>query len=339
MTRPACLAVIGAGLAGLSCATALQCAGVEVRVFEKSRGAAGRMSTRRGDDWQCDHGAQYFTARHPEFRFEVTRWQQAGVAAVWNPRLGVLNGESMHDHELQQAAVTVSTERFVGTPRMTAPARFLADALAVDAETTIIRLQRDADGWQLCSVAGGWLETRFDGVLLAVPAPQVVPLLREAAPELAALAAGVRMRGTWALMLRFAEPLNLPFDAAFVNSGPLRWIARDSHKPGRGMPETWLLHANAEWSEAHLEDTADAVAKDLLEAFRQLGGAAPQAWSAHRWRYADTDPALDIACAWDAQTALGLCGDWLHGGRVEGAWLSGRQLARRVLEATAARPR
>jgi HlyD family secretion protein len=29
------------------------------------------MSTRRGDDWQCDHGAQYFTARDPDFRAEV----------------------------------------------------------------------------------------------------------------------------------------------------------------------------------------------------------------------------------------------------------------------------
>lgn len=29
--------------------------------------------------------------------------------------------------------------------------------------------------------------------------------------------------------------------------------------------------------------------------------------------------------------ALGVCGDWLDGGRVEGAWMSGRELAQRVL--------
>jgi hypothetical protein len=29
---------------------------------------------------------------------------------------------------------------------------------------------------------------------------------------------------------------------------------------------------------------------------------------------------------------LGLCGDWLHGGKVEGAWLSGRALAQQVLK-------
>ena len=319
------VAVIGAGIAGLSCAVVLQQAGLKVSVFDKSHGSAGRMSTRREDDWQCDHGAQYFTARHPEFRAEVTRWQQAGVAGLWAPRMRVLGGAS--DRKPDPAV-----ERFVGVPRMTAPGRFLADALPLTTRTTIQRLQRQTDGWQLFSAEHGWLNERFNAVLLAVPAPQVVPLLKGMGPELAALAESATMRGCWALMLRFAAPVGLLFDAAFVNEGPLRWIARDCSKPGRSGPETWLLHASAEWSEAHLEQNAKDVAETLLKAFEQLGGPAPQAWLAHRWRYADTEPALDNGCAWRASDGLGLCGDWLNGGKVEGAWCSGRQLAQEVLQ-------
>ena len=37
------IGVIGAGIAGLSCATALQHAGFQVSVFDKSGGPAGRM--------------------------------------------------------------------------------------------------------------------------------------------------------------------------------------------------------------------------------------------------------------------------------------------------------
>jgi predicted NAD/FAD-dependent oxidoreductase len=118
------LAVIGAGLAGLSCAAALQQAGLKVTVCEKSRGAAGRMSARRGEDWQCDHGAQYFTARPPDFRAEVVRWVRAGVAGALAPRLQVL-GDSL-------ARVPDSTlQRFVGVPAMTTPARHLAWVCAV----------------------------------------------------------------------------------------------------------------------------------------------------------------------------------------------------------------
>ena len=81
------VAVVGAGLAGLSCAQALQAGGVAVALFDKSRGVSGRMSTRRGEGWQADHGAQYFTAREPAFVEEVRRWVAAGVAADWSPRL------------------------------------------------------------------------------------------------------------------------------------------------------------------------------------------------------------------------------------------------------------
>lgn len=322
--------MIGAGIAGLSCASALQLAGINVSVFEKSRGAAGRMSTRRGGDWHCDHGAQYFTARHPDFRAEVDRWLQAGVAAPWTPQLQVLGGAAGH---VTDSAV----ERFVGLPRMTAPARFMADTLDLTTQTTIAQLKRRVDGWQLQSAEHGWLDQRFDAVLLAIPATQAAPLLEQLSPELAAIAGSATMRGCWALMLRFSAPVELPFDAAFVNQGPLRWIARDSSKPGRSGPETWLLHASAEWSEAHLDHDTDAVTADLLHAFRALGGPAPHACTAHRWRYADTEPVLDQGCAWQGGDGLGLCGDWLNGGKVEGAWRSGRLLAGRVLHSLLSR--
>ena len=330
MNPSAHVAVIGAGLAGLSCATLLKESGVTVSVFEKSQGPAGRMSTRRGENWQCDHGAQYFTARQPDFCTEVARWQHAGRVQLWTPRLHVLGGPSTHD-------LRAGVERFVGTPGMTAPALFMAETLTIRTGVTIGELQHRRDGWHLLPPAGTSLAQSFDAVLLAVPAPQAVPLLKAHAPGLAALAGGARMHGCWALMLRFDASVDLPFDAAFVNAGPLRWIARDNSKPGRGGHETWLLHASQDWSEAHLEQDAERVGPALLDAFRQLGGPTPQQWSGHRWRYAQTDPPLDTGSAWDAGAALGVCGDWLNGGKVEGAWMSGRELAQQVLQWLAVR--
>ncbi len=322
------IAIIGAGMAGLSCAGALQEAGYQVTLFEKSRGPSGRMSTRSSASWQCDHGAQYFTARSPEFRAEVSRWEAAGVAAIWSPRLQVLAGEHAHQRDAELL-------RFVGLPKMTAPGRWLAAPLTIEPGHSVKQIRRSAEGWQLETVEAGWLATQFDSVLLAVPAPQAAPLLAPVAPEMAALASAARMRGCWALMLQFDSTLALPFDAAFVNQGRLRWIARDNSKPGRQGPETWLLHATAEWSEARLEDNAKDVEAELVDAFRQactpIDIPLPQDSSAHRWRYADSFPALTQGCAWEKALGLGMCGDWLNGGKVEGAWLSGRQLAARLM--------
>lgn len=326
------IAVVGAGLAGLSCAQALLQAGHTVHLFDKSRGPSGRMSTRRAEDdngpWQCDHGAQYFTARDPQFRAEVARWQQAGVAALWDARLTSFDGSAW-------TTPATPLERFVGAPRMTAPAAWLVQQLGPQAttqwQTTVQHLQHHADGWAITSAEHGTHAQRYRAVVLAVPAPQAVSLLAPVAPAGAATAASVRMRGSWALMLRYAAPLALPWDGAFINAGPLRWVARDSSKPGRTGPETWLLHATAAWSDVHIEDDASAVTATLLAAFAALGGPAPQTATAHRWRYADTEAPLTQGCWWDAPLRVGLCGDWLHGGKVEGAWLSGRALAQQVL--------
>ena len=339
------VAVVGAGLAGLSCAEALQQAGVAVQVFDKSRGPSGRMSTRRGDGWQCDHGAQYFTARDAAFRVTVQAWVDAGAAALWQPRLSVFGTSP-------QAASGLAAEapqRWVGTPRMTSPAGWMAQQLVqpVALQHTVQALLPQSDGrWRLRTQEHGELPQVFDRVLLAVPSVQAVPLLQPVHAQWAALAAQARMRGSWALMVQTEQPLALPFDAAFVNEGPLRWVACDSSKPGRPQPggsgQCWLLHSEAEWSEAHIEDEPEAVAHTLWQAFgavleaqglprlAALGGDGLN-HSIHRWRYADTAPPLGLQAEFCARAGLGLCGDWLDTGKVEGAWLSGQALARKVL--------
>jgi renalase len=324
MTSTLPVAVIGAGMAGLSCAQTLQAVGVDVHIFDKSRGPSGRMSTRRGDGWQCDHGAQYFTARHPDFRAEVGHWLHAGVADLWQPRLRSFDGS-------QWSTPQSVVERFVGSPRMTSPAAWLARDLPLTLQATINKLEHTADGWQITTAEHGIYRERFSAVVLAVPSVQAEPLLNPVAPHLAQIAKSAKMQGRWALMMQFASVVDMALDAAFINHGPISWLARDSSKPGRTGLESWSLHASALWSEVHMEDTPEQVIPVLIEAFRNLGGPEPVSVSAHRWRYADSSPALDMGCVWDSKSRLALCGDWLHAGKVEGAWLSGRLAAQRVL--------
>ncbi len=53
------VAVVGAGLAGLAAARELDAAGHEVVIYEKSRGAGGRTSTRQSPHGRFDHGAPF----------------------------------------------------------------------------------------------------------------------------------------------------------------------------------------------------------------------------------------------------------------------------------------
>ncbi|WP_287877845.1 FAD-dependent oxidoreductase [Aquitalea sp.] len=317
------IAIIGAGIAGLSCAATLRDAGHHVVVFDKGRGLGGRLSTRRGEGWQADHGAQYFTARHPLFQQQVQNWLGNGSVAIWQAHPAVLGSSQVPAHD--------APVRYLGVPGMSAPAKALAAGLEVHTSHTIQGLIHAADGWRLSNAEHGQLSGIHSQVVVALPSPQAASLLAQASPSLSTLAAAHRMLPCWTVMAQLEEPAQLGFEAAFVNSGPLRWLARNNSKPGRSGQECWVLQANAHWSAAHLEDDAASVKQTLLMAFEQLGGPPAVASSAHRWRYADCE-ASNLGSVWDATLGIGLCGDWLHGGKVEGAWLSGHHLANKILE-------
>ncbi|HEY9882642.1 MAG TPA: FAD-dependent oxidoreductase, partial [Thermosynechococcaceae cyanobacterium] len=66
MTNPSLdfdIAVIGAGMAGLTCAQQLQQTGDRVVILEKSRGVGGRIATRRLHETLADHGTCYLTPK------------------------------------------------------------------------------------------------------------------------------------------------------------------------------------------------------------------------------------------------------------------------------------
>ena len=306
------IAIVGAGMAGMSCGQRLSRLGHEVRLFDKGRGPGGRMATRRMEDGgttlHFDHGAQYFTARDPRFVEQVAHWEASGVAARW---------------------AAAGDDAWVGTPAMNAPLKAMAGELGVQFGTRIEQLVRDGDGWQLDGE--GAPDARFDAVLVAVPAEQAGPLLQPHAPAMATLADQTASDPCWTLMAGFEAPLALVQDT-LRQRGPIGWAARNNAKPGRANEECWVIQASPEWSRAHLEEDAETVAAALLAELAEAnGGPLPRQLgaTAHRWRFAKSGTAGEEAL-WDAEQRIGVCGDWLIGPRVEAAYMSGLLLAEAV---------
>jgi renalase len=326
------VAVIGAGISGAACALQLQVLGFEVQVYEKSRGASGRLSTRRTDTWSADHGAQYFTARDPLFIEEVNRWIELGLVEEWQPKLGVFK-EGFWSESFSK------DHRFIGTPEMTAPAKYLAKQLSVQYETTICAMERSNHGWTLSSLEHGPLLKQFDYVVLAIPSPQVETLLKNVTgdvselPQSSSIATKSKMKSCWTMMVHFPHQISFTFDAAFINQEPIAWIAKNSTKPKRVGLDYWTVHASPDWSDAHLELEKEVVIVELLGRMEKLGFNTLDAQvTMHRWRYASGGLEPMIEYHYSAVDYLGFCGDWLHGGRVEGAWLSGKKLAKKIYD-------
>ncbi len=307
------VAIIGAGMAGLSCAHRLASVGHSVRLFDKGRGPGGRMSARRveldGETLQFDHGAQFFTAHDERFLRQLEAWEADGVVAPW-----------------PQAKAGA----WVGTPTMNAPVKAMAAAADVQFGVRIETVRAVGTGLKLVGPEAP--REIFDAVLCAVPAEQVSPLLGEYAPAIAAQAQRTVSDPCWTLMAAFDSRPDLP--DTLRHAGAIGWAARNAAKPGRGAAECWVVQASPEWSREHLEDDKQVVVERLLEALRERAGGALPALrhaDAHRWRYALSGKAGQGAI-WNPDSRIGACGDWLRGPRVEGAFLSGWELAQQVID-------
>lgn len=320
------IAIIGAGLSGLTCGRILKERGYSVTLFDKGRGVAGRMSTRRIDhSIAFDHGAQYFTARDERFQTAVETWKSEGIVQPWNGRIVDLEHGTANDKQDQP-------ERLVAVPAMNSLCKHLAENLDVRLAHEVVRLKREG-AWHLELVDGSSYGP-FDKLICTAPAPQTADLV-SGLSQLEQTCRAVNMKSCWALMLAFRESLNQQFAGAFVVDSPLSWIANSSSKPGRDTQfECWVAHGSAAWSDQHLESTPAEVQRQLLTAFDSaLGGlpTAPASATVHRWRYALAENPLEQQSLWDHETQLGICGDWAAGQRVEGAYLSGRSMAETIL--------
>ncbi len=176
---------------------------------------------------------------------------------------------------------------------MNAPVRALAGALDVRWLTRIAALARvDA----VARTGGTW---RLEGemvddpvcrrVVVAVPAEQVPALLCAHAPEIAARAGMTASQPCWTVMAAFGAPLAIAADIVRGSGdAAIGWSARDSAKPGRSPGERWVLRASPVWSQAHLDDNAEAVVDALLGVLSTqavAGDGAPLALRTQRQRW------------------------------------------------------
>ena len=302
MERSGDVAIIGAGITGLTCARLLQAAGLRVAVFDKGRGPGGRLSTRRAGALRFDHGAQVLPEDDPQFTQLLRGLGDAGHAAPW-PKGG----------------------GHVGLPGMARIGRALAQGLDLRQGGAVQSLTRGpqggsqggARGWHL---GGEGIAHHAARVVLAIPAPQAADLLgRDHA--FAADLGRVRHHACVTLMAGLDPDAPRPFvRRSAPGAGALAWIAQDGAKPGRaGQPlATWVVQADPEWSAAHV-DLPVARPDQLHHAV------------AHRWLYARTDRALGRAFLADDAAGLVVGGDWTLGDLARHGWASGRAMAAHLL--------
>ncbi|MCG8923063.1 NAD(P)/FAD-dependent oxidoreductase [Lentzea sp. CC55] len=292
--------VVGAGIAGLSCARALADGGARVRVVERGRVVGGRMACKRIGGRYADIGAAYFVADDPDFAEQVESWRARDLARPWTDTLKVF----------PEGRDTRGPVRWAAPGGLRGLAVDLARGLDVRLSTRIDSVPEDADA-----------------VVLAMPGPQALRL--SPPPAVASAASRQTWRPVIAAVLTYPDRSWASLPGAFVNDHPvLATVCDDGDRRGDGAP-VLVTHSTAGLAAAHLDDP-DAAGPVLADAVGELLGlSAPPRIEVHRWTYAQ--PEAGDASPYATDGRVWLCGDAFGRPRVQTAWLSGRAVARALL--------
>lgn len=343
------VAVIGAGLTGLTCAQQLQQQGLTVGVFDKSRGLGGRLATRRIQSHWIDHGVRYWQAQGDRTQHLLDTLLQHNILQPWAASIGELN-QAGQVTPLHQAADPARP--YVSPIGITAIAKFMAQDLTVHRSQRAIAL--------MPTPAGTW-RIQFDheteaseasarAVVLAIPAPQALPLLTplvqdglpsdvpqqlqriEFDPCISVMAGydssqlpqDTLLLGQWQALKPSVHPL-------------LSWVSLEQSKAKSANQPLLLIQSTATFAEPHLDaDDLKPAGDQLLAALaeRDRPEWTDPAWmQVHRWRYAFAHRPLGQPClATNMPLPLICCGDWCLGSSIENALQSGAAAAAQLAE-------
>ena len=312
------IAIIGAGIAGVSAARKLVDDGHRVEIFDRGSRAGGRMSSREQRGLCFDFGAPYLSAHSKRSKKLYKTWEEKGWIEKWNPVSMALPSRGGLD----------TSDWYVGSPSMVSIIRNLAKGLKMRKKTEISRIEGKRGDLFLVTTKDEQ-KGPFQSVLVCTHAMRAAQLL-ENTPELQKLADGVQEYPRLSCLLAFDEEVILEFEAATMESGPLSFASRENSKPGREDNESWVLHASREWSLEHQGLPPDSLLEPFLKAFTELGyQELPETTYArvHRWRCSQAKSPLNLPFRFDKTSGIGIAGDWCANGLVDGAYWSGHDLA------------
>lgn len=338
--------IIGAGISGLAARHSLKLTPLKTIVLEKSRGSGGRMSSRRGDGWIADLGAQFTAASNPQWR-AILQAQGANLAEVWIsedsqfPRYIHREGMSRFARALME--VTSSSVGSEGVQFQAKVQELLLEEVTDEVIGTKSRV------WRI-RLENSSEEFLGKSVILTAPVPQALELLAKSDLKLSKQSsqrlAPLVYDPCLAAVIELEVPLTEAVPVLWKNPSPLlSGIYSQNRKGLKGDKPILVVHASPHLSrELWNADEGTVLGRIIPEiqgavSKRSAGELRVERSALHRWRYCEpiqvdreSFARVEFSGHPPGHPPLVLAGDAFGRSSVEGAFLSGAAAGSYVAE-------
>jgi len=314
--------VLGSGVAGSTIANLLS-KKYSVHVFDKARGPGGRSSNKRfKNNLSFDHGVQYISPKSKLFIKYIQKLYKNKILKSWD--------DNHLDFTFEKKSFSM---KYIGRRANNDLVKYNLKNIKQSFALPIEKIDFKKYFWEI--TLKNKLKYQFKSLIITCPFPQLKKLAKNYLNK-NILKLKVQMQPNITVMIAFKNQKNLPISSIKFDDDILAWAANEnSKKRFKSNINLWTLQATLKWSKKTINKYKNdkSIMSQIIMRFLKLTGFKKDKIifkKIHGWKYSYNYEKTPYLSIWDQKINLGICGDWLSGPKVENAWLSANDLARKI---------
>ena len=314
--------ILGSGISGSTIAKLLS-KKYSVHVFDKARGTGGRSSNKKlKNNLSFDHGVQYISPKSKLFIKYIQKLYKNKILKNWD-------GNHL-DFTFEKKPYST---KYIGRRANNDLVKYNLKNIKQILNSPITKINFNKYFWEISLKNKS--KHQFKSLIITCPFPQLKKLAKHYLDK-NVLKLKVQMQPNITVMLAFKNQKNPPISSIKFNDEILAWAANEnSKKRFKSNINLWTLQATLKWSKKTINKYKNdkSIMKQLIARFIKLTGFKKNKIifkRIHGWKYSYNYEKTPYLSIWNKKINFGICGDWLNGPKVENAWLSANDLAKKI---------
>ena len=315
--------IIGSGVSGSTIAYLLS-KKYSVHILDKARGPGGRASNKRfKQNLSFDHGVQYISPKSNEFKKLIKNLCKKKQAKIWN-------GNHLDFTFEKKKEVS---EKFIGMKGNNFISKYYTKKIKKSFQSSVKSIFNNKYFWEIHLENGENIQAK--SIILTCPFPQLKKIASKYL-EKKILNLKINMEPNITVMIAFKNQKTVPISSIKFNDNILSWAAYENSKNRFNSSNSlWTLQSSIGWARKNINiyKKNKKVENTLISKFLNFTGYKKSKIifkKTHGWRYSYNLDGSPFKSYWNKKLRLGLCADWFIGPKVENAWLSANDLAKKI---------